>query len=225
MNTTGTIRILIADDHEIFRDGFRLMISKYPDIVLLAEAEDGRDLLELVKEHQPHVVITDIKMPRMDGVEVARYLAEHYPDIGIIALSMFDEDELIIDMLEAGAHGYLLKNADKTEVVEAIKTVYQQDTYYCKQTSGKLARMIARSKFNPHRKAIRPDFSEREIEIIQLICKEFTNKEIAEQLFLSSRTVEGYRIKIQDKMNVKNAVGLVVYAIKYKLYNPKEGDR
>jgi len=218
MNTVGNIKLVIADDHEIFRDGLKLMLGKQEDIVLVGEADNGKQLIALVEEQRPDVVLTDIKMPVMDGIEATKWLSIHYPDTGIIGLSMFNEDNLIIDMLEAGARGYLIKNADKNEVIDAIKTVYQQDTYYCRQTTGKLARMIANSKYNPYSKKPKIEFSEREKEIIELICQEFTNKEIGEKLFLSSRTVEGYRMKIQEKMGVKNSVGIVVYAMKHGLY-------
>ncbi len=215
--TINDIKIIIADDHEIFRDGFKLMLSKQKDIQLIGEAANGRELLELVNEHIPDVVITDIKMPIMDGIEAAKKIAAQFPDMGIIGLSMFDEDDLIIDMLEAGAKGYLLKNANKEQIIEAIKTVYNGDPYYCKTTSNKLTQMIAKSKFNPYRKKEAIEFSDREKEIITLVCQELTNKEIADKLFLSSRTVEGHRLKIMEKMNVKNPVGLVVYALKHGL--------
>lgn len=211
------IRLLMADDHEIFRDGFKLMLTKYPDIVLVGEAENGKELLELTQKLQPDVIITDIKMPIMDGIEAAKKISELFPDIGIIGLSMFDEDDLIVDMLEAGAKGYLIKNAGKEQITEAIRTVYNNDPYYCKTTSHKLTSMIARSRFNPYKKAAKVEFSEREIEIIDLICNELTNKEISDKLFISIRTVEGHRLKILEKMNVKNTVGLVVYAIKMGL--------
>lgn len=214
MATQADIKLLIADDHEIFRDGFKLMLTKYPFIILNGEAENGSQLIELAKKNVPDVIITDIKMPVMDGIEATKKIIELFPSIGIIGLSMFDEDDLIIDMLEAGAKGYLLKNAGKEQIIEAIKTVYNDDPYYCKNTSRKLTQMIASSKFNPYKKQAIVDFSDREIEIIELICKEQTNKEIADKLFLSVRTVEGHRLKILEKMSVKNTVGLVVYAIK-----------
>ncbi len=204
--TLGNIKIVIADDHEIFRDGFRLMISKQDDIQLLGEAADGKELIAIVQELKPDVVITDIKMPRMDGIEATKLLVEQMPDIGVIGLSMFDEEDLIIDMLEAGARGYLLKNADKHEVADAIRTVYQEEPYYCKHTSAKLAQMIAKSKFNPA--------------FLSYISGYTTGEEIADRLFLSIRTVEGYRLKIQEKMNVKNSIGLVIYAIRNNLYKP-----
>lgn len=215
--TVNDIKIIIADDHEIFRDGFKLMLSKQKDILLVGEAANGRELVELVNEQMPDLVITDIKMPIMDGIEASKKIAAQFPDMGIIGLSMFDEDDLIIDMLEAGAKGYLLKNANKEQIIEAIKTVYNGDPYYCKTTSNKLTQMIAKSKFNPYRKKEVIEFSDREQEIITLVCQELTNKEIADKLFLSSRTVEGHRLKIMEKMNVKNPVGLVVYALKHGL--------
>lgn len=214
MKTLADIKLLIADDHEIFRDGFKLMLTKYPEIELVGEAANGQELIEMAKALQPDVVITDIKMPVIDGIEATKKLSEVFPEMGIIALSMYDDDELIIEMLEAGAKGYLIKNAGKEQITEAIKTVYNNDPYYCKTTSHKLTNMIAKSRFNPYKKAAKVEFTEREIEIIEQICKEMTNKEIGDKLFLSVRTVEGHRQKILEKMNVKNTVGLVVYAIK-----------
>ncbi len=214
MESLGDIRLLIADDHEIFRDGFKLMLTKFPEIILAGEASNGKELIEMAGNLQPDVIITDIKMPVIDGIEATKKITELFPDIGIIGLSMYDDDELIVDMLEAGAKGYLIKNAGKEQITEAIKTVYNNDPYYCKTTSHKLTNMIAKSRFNPYKKAAKVEFTERELEIVEQICKEMTNKEIGDKLFLSVRTVEGHRQKILEKMNVKNTVGLVVYAIK-----------
>jgi DNA-binding NarL/FixJ family response regulator len=222
MKLLGNIKVVIADDHEIFRDGLRIMLQKQPDIELVAEASDGKELIEQVKNLQPDIVISDVKMPRMDGAAATRHLVEHYPHIGIIALTMFDEEDLIIDMLEAGAKGYLLKNADKHEIVEAIKSVYDQQPYYCRHTSHKLAEMVAKSKFNPHKQATRPDFNERELEIIRFICSGLTSKQIGEKIFLSVRTVEGLRMKILEKMDVKNTAGIIIYAIRNHLYSPEK---
>ena len=166
----------------------------------------------------PELIILDLKMPVMDGAAATRHLTEHYPQIGIIALTMFDEEDLIIDMLEAGAKGYLLKNADKNEIVEAIKSVYQQQPYYCRHTSNKLAQMVAKSKFNPYKHKQKPEFNEREIDIIGDICNGLTSKQIAEKILLSVRTVEGLRLKIMEKMEVKNTAGIIIYAIKNSLY-------
>lgn len=216
----GSIRVIMADDHEIFRDGFRLMLSRNQDIELVAEASNGRELLELVTEHQPEVVVTDIKMPLMDGIEAARLIKQKFPDIGIIGLSMFDEDDLIIEMLDAGALGYLLKNADKDEVASAIQAVYKGDHYYCRSTHVKMMQLIAKSRYNPYDKKAKITFTDKEVEVIQFICQEFTNKEIADKLNVSVRTVEGYRLRILERMQVKNTVGLVLYAIKRGIFDP-----
>jgi DNA-binding NarL/FixJ family response regulator len=214
MKTVADIKLLIADDHEIFRDGFKLMLSKYAEIILLDEAANGRELIELAEKLKPDVILTDIKMPIADGIEATKKITTLLPDTGIIGLSMYDDDELIIEMLEAGAKGYLIKNAGKEQIIEAIKTVYNGEPYYCKTTSHKLTQMIAKSKFNPYKKTDKIEFTEREKEIIACVCAEMTNKEIGDKLFISVRTVEGHRLKILEKMNVKNSVGLVVYAIK-----------
>jgi DNA-binding NarL/FixJ family response regulator len=217
-SVTTPIRIILADDHEIFRDGFKVMLKKQPSVQLIAEAANGEELITLTRELKPDVIVTDIKMPRMDGIEATKKLANDYPNIGIIALSMFDEENLIVDMLEAGAKGYLLKNAHKNEIIEAINTVNMGHTYYCDDTSAKLAQMIARSNFRPSVKTIKPEFSEREFAVIRFICQEMSNKEIAYHLSLSIRTIEGYRDRILEKIGAKNAAGVVVYAIKNNIY-------
>ncbi|HEV7620218.1 MAG TPA: response regulator transcription factor, partial [Flavisolibacter sp.] len=150
MNTMQTIiRVIIADDHELYRDGFRSMLKRIPELDLVGEAADGKELLQLTCELQPDVIVTDIKMPRMDGIEATQLIKKDFPGINIIALSMFDDESLIVDMLEAGAKGYLLKNAHKEEIVEAVKAVYKNEVYYCNQTTLKLAKMIAASNYNP----------------------------------------------------------------------------
>ena len=212
------IKIVIADDHEIFRDGFKVMLRKQEDVQIIAEAENGRELLQVVEQHQPDVVITDIKMPLVDGIEATRAIKSRWPHIEVVALSMFDEENLVVEMLEAGAKGYLLKNTHKAEVVQAVKAVYRHETYYCNHTSNKLAQMIAKSHFNPYKGADKPSFSEKEKEIIRLICQELSNKEIAAQLGLSTRTIEGYREKILEKIEARNIAGLVIYAIKNNIY-------
>lgn len=214
----AAIRIVIADDHELFRDGFGVMIKKQPQVELVAEAENGEELLQAVYDYQPDVVITDIRMPKMDGIAVMQHMKKDFPHIGVIALTNFDEEALIVDMLEAGAKGYLLKSAHKEEIVEAVTTVYGHKTYYCNHTNTKLAQLIARSSFNPYRKPKRVSFNEREQQIITLICEQYTNKEIADRLYLSKRTVETHREHILEKMEVKNTAGVVVYAIRNGLY-------
>ncbi|MGC4100809.1 response regulator [Ferruginibacter sp.] len=212
------IRIVLADDHEIFRDGFAGLLKKQNEIQLIGEASDGTELIAVTEKLRPDVVLTDIRMPGMDGIEATKILTQRFPQIFVIALSMFNDDNLVIDMMEAGAKGYLLKNAHKSEIIEAIKTVHKHEMYYCKQTSNKLIQLLAKSNTGFHKESLRPKFSKKEMEVISLICQEFSNSEISTQLCLSIRTIEGYRKKIQEKMMVKNTAGIVVYAIRNGLF-------
>ncbi|MCZ4244343.1 response regulator transcription factor [Pedobacter punctiformis] len=206
------IRIIIADDHVVFREGLAMVLSSKSNIDLVGAAGNGEQLVKLANNLKPDVVITDIKMPVMDGIEAVKRMVKNQSDLGIIALSMFDEEDLIVEMLEAGAKGYLLKNADKNDIYDAITAVSLGNNFYCKTTSAKLAMVIARSRIKKENKPVDSNFSEREIEIIKLICQEFTNKKIADQLYLSVRTVEGYRAKLLEKMHVKNSIGLAIHA-------------
>ncbi len=211
------LRIIIADDNEIYRDGFQIMLKKQQDLELVGKAENGKELLDMVGPLKPDIVITDIKMPVMDGIEATKHITKQYPHIGVIALSMFNEENLIVDMLEAGAKGYLLKNTTKEEVIEAARAVYRDQTYYCNDTSTKLAKLIARSTFNPYNK-LKPQLNNKEVEVIRLICQEMSNKEIATRMNQSVRTIEGYRKQILEKIQAKNTAGIVVFAIKHNLH-------
>lgn len=223
MNLTSehVLKVLLVDDHEIYLDGLQSMLQKQPNIEVIGQAANGEECIKLSRTTNPDIILTDIMMPVMDGIAATKYLTEHQPAVAIIALSMFDQDNLIIDMLEAGARGYLLKNAHKSEILEAIKSVYQNIPYYCRSTTTRLARLIGQSRFNPHRNTEAASFSEREREIIRMICEEKTTREIAEQLYMGSRTVEGYRIKILEKMQVRSVAGIVIYAIKHQLFEVK----
>jgi DNA-binding NarL/FixJ family response regulator len=218
----NTIRLIIADDHEIFRDGLALMLSKQDAVTLVGQASDGHELLQLVDETKPDMVLTDIKMPRLDGISGAKILLQRYPQLKIIALSMFEEEDLIVEMLEAGAKGYLLKNADKKEILEAIITVNEGNIFYCKHTTAHLASLIVKSKFDSRIKGHSNLFTDREKDIIRLICRQHTAQEIGDLLFLSKRTVEGYRTRILEKMDVKNTAGVVIYALKHNIIREEE---
>ncbi len=214
----SVLKVIIADDHEIYRDGLKMVLKKERWLDVVGEARNGKELVQLAKKLVPDVIITDIVMPEMDGIEALKQIMKKNPQTCAIALSMFNEDTMIVEMLEAGALGYLLKNAEKEEITEAIKAVYKNQPYYCRTTSAKLVNLISKSRFNPYKNHPVLQFSDKEIALIKLICKEKSNKEISEELFLSSRTIEGYRTRIMHKMAVKSTVGIVVYAIKTGIY-------
>lgn len=218
----NSISLIIADDHEIFRDGLALMLSKQEAVTLVGQAGDGHELLQLVEQTKPDMVLTDIKMPRLDGISAAKILLQRNPRLKIIALSMFEEEDLIVEMLETGARGYLLKNADKKEIMEAIMTVNEGNIFYCKHTTAHLASLIVKSKFDSRGKVPSALFTDREKDIIRLICRQHTAQEIGDLLFLSKRTVEGYRTRILEKMDVKNTAGVVIFALKYNIIREEE---
>lgn len=212
------IKVMIADDHAIFRDGFKLLLKDQRDALLVGEAASGRELIQRVEELHPNIVITDIKMPGTDGIELCRQLRTHYPAVDVIALSMFSDDHLIADMLEAGAKGYLLKNTNRSELLQAIRTVYDGGTYYSPATSEKLASLIGKNKFQIPKKQLEVRFSAREKEILQLICEQYTTREIAGALNLSIRTIESYRLSLHEKTRSRNSIGVVIYAIRNGLF-------
>ena len=152
-------------------------------------------------------------MPKMDGIALTQKLIEKYADLGIIALSMFDDEHYIIDILDAGARGYLIKSAGKAEILEAVTTVFNDEIYYCKHTTLILAKLMA-DRNNRVVKKVIPDFSAREKQVISYIAEGLASKEIAGKLNLKARTVESYRENIMNKMNVNNTASLIIYAIK-----------
>lgn len=206
------IRLVIADDHDVYRDGLKTLLGRTKELEVIGEASNGRELIEVCEVLKPDIVLTDIKMPIMDGIEAAAYISSNLPSIKIVALSMFNQDNLILDMLNAGASGYLIKNAGKNEILEAIESVSKDIPYYCRSTSIRLARLIGGSGFTT-RHTEKVHFSEKELAIIRLICEEKTSREIAEVMFVSPRTVDEYRERIREKMKVKGTTGIVIYAL------------
>jgi len=213
------IRLVIADDFPMFREGIQLLLGKETGIDIVAEASNGKELIEIVSEMKPDVVITDIEMPVMNGIEATKEIKKANPSIGIIALTMFGEEHLIVDMLDGGASGYLLKSSKKEELLQAIEFVNEGGTYFCNATTMKLSKMIAKSKTGD---SINPQirFSEKELEIIKLICEQHASKQIAAATNLTHRTVEKYRDNIMEKTGSTNVVGIVVYAIRNGIYKP-----
>ncbi len=213
-----TIRLIVADDHELLRLGYRTMLRKISHITLIDEAQNGEELVRKTLELRPDVVITDINMPVVDGLSATRQILRQMPALPIIALTMFDEENLIVDMLEAGAKGYIVKTTGKEEIVAAINTVMNGSYYYCETTSARLAKRIAESDNGLLKFSIEPDFTRRELEIIRYLCQQHSSKEISVMLNLSQRTIESHRERIFEKMNVKNVAGMVIYAIRKGLY-------
>lgn len=222
MSLYNPIKIILADDHELFRDGFAAMLKKQPDIELVSEAKDGEELIRLTRLLKPDVVITDVLMPVVSGIDATKTILKEFPHIGVIALSMSNQDNLIVQMMEAGALGYLIKNAHKDEIVEAIKTVYKGDKYFCKSTSGRLSKLLTYNNYLPVSEQRASVFSSKEFAIVRLICKGRSSQEIAGELKHSVRTIDSYRKNILKKMNVKNVTGILKYAIKHKMYTPEE---
>lgn len=214
-----TISLIIADDYPLFREGLYLLLGQFKQFSIIGEAADGEELLQLIEEKQPDVVITDIQMPVKDGIAVTTIVKERFPGIKIIALTMFGDEHLIVDMMNAGANGYVLKNTPKEELAEAIQAVYNGGTYFCNSSTMKLNKMLAASKgqfFN--NKEI--SFSDKEKEIITLICEQHASKQIASMTQLTHRTVEKYRDYIMEKTGARNVAGIVVYAIRKGMYKP-----
>jgi DNA-binding NarL/FixJ family response regulator len=213
------ISILIADDHLIYREGLKMMLSADPQFWIKGEVNNGKELLLRVKQVAPDIIITDIKMPFMDGIEATKKLCRTYPGIRIIALSSFSEDYLIIEMLEAGAQGFLVKGIGHDELSKAIRTVYHHKPYFSMEVTEKISRIIAGK--NQDKKNLRHiSLTEMEKQIVKLICKELTNKEIAARLSVGKRTVESYRIRIMDKLGAKSVASIITYALKSGLIRP-----
>lgn len=221
MKTTVTpIEIIFADDQEVLRKGFRALLQDEGNIQIVAEASNGNDLLKLVAQHNPDVVLTDIKMPGMNGIEATLKIMQQYPGTAVVAFTMFSEDYLLMDMLEAGALGYVLKDARPSEIIDAIQAAYRNRPYYCPDTKKKLNRLIDANIYDPLHKLRRPLLSNREKQVLILICRECSNQEIASELDISIKTVEIFRKKLYIKTNCRNIAGLVKYAIRLGLFNP-----
>src|ERR1700744_5810511 len=213
------INLAIADDHKIFRNGLKATLEDYPDFNLLIEASNGKELIGLLATHMPDVILMDIKMPEMDGMQTTTHVHEHFKQIRVLALSMHNEDKYIVDMMKSGASGYLLKNAEPEEIIEAISTVYEKDYYFNEHLSVTLIKQLAGNTQTNGAAQSLSDFNEREIEVLKLVCQEYSNQEIADKICLSVRTVEGYRARLFEKTKSKNLVGLVIFAVKTGIIN------
>lgn len=208
------ITYAIADDHEVFRKGLQLVLRDDDRLKFLFEAENGFALMKLLEQKQPDVMLLDLKMPVMDGFAAAREIRRLYPVMKTLILTMYDEEHLIVHMLEAGANGYLLKNADPEEIRKAIATVMENDYYFNDLVSGAMLKNLVQKNIAVPQFRSSVVLTEKELKVLELICQECTSAEIGEKVFLSPRTVEGIRAGIMEKIGARNIAGLVMYAVK-----------
>jgi DNA-binding NarL/FixJ family response regulator len=208
------INYLITDDHSIFRKGLRLALSDDEHLQCLGEAGDGQELLELLKEVQPDVILLDLKMPKMDGMEATKEIRKRHPDVKILILTMHDDEQLVVHLMEAGANGYLIKNADADEIKLALHACKENGYYFSDYVSGLMLRSIMH-KSKPQTKFKEGVvLNEREREVLTCLCEGMTATEIGQKVFLSARTVEGIKATLFEKIGARNVAGLIMYAVK-----------
>ena len=207
------IKVLIVDDHALVRMGIRRLLEDLPDINVVAEAENGEVALVLVKQHQPDVVLLDMKMPGIDGWEVTRRLQKSNPQVKIIALTALTTELLPSRVLQLGAMGYLTKESSPADMADAIRKVYQGQLYL----SAEVAQKMAISSLQAPKDSPFDSLSEREMQVMFMITKGMTVAEISERLFLSTKTVNGYRYRMFEKLQIKNDVELAHLALKYRM--------
>jgi two-component system, NarL family, nitrate/nitrite response regulator NarL len=207
------IKVLIADDHQMFIEGIKALLKGIKDIEVMAEANNGKQIVEQLSRHNIDVVLTDVQMPEMTGIEATQVISEKFPKVKVIALTMFNESGYVSRMLRAGASGYILKNADKKELINAIQQVAKGENYYSPEITLRLIDKMKGKKEKSISVVQLDELSEREKEILKLIAQENTNAEIAEKIFLSPLTVNTHRKNLIRKLGVKNTAGLVRYAV------------
>ncbi len=210
---TKTKSILIADDHTLFRNGLRLLLEHYLPGWMVIEAENGNEAIWQTNQRKPDVILMDINMPLMNGIEATKKIMECHPEACIIALTMHGDESYHQQMIEAGAKGFLLKNSSPDEVILAIEKVCDGKYYFSEGIMYSLIRNLKQEDDTQ----IKTSLTARESEILQLICSGFSNQEIGEKLFISKRTVDNYRANLLEKTQSRNTAQLVMFAIKWKL--------
>lgn len=206
------LKVYIADDHTLFRKAMVNLLRSFERIIEVKDAENGKELLALIRNEMPDVVLVDLQMPVMDGSEASSQIIQKYPDVKIIVLTMHDSNKFILHMMDMGVHAFLLKNTEPDELEQAIYAVADKDFYH-----NELVATVLRKNVKDRQSGQRPNFeqadlTDREREILLLICQELTMKEIGQRLYLSENTVRNHRVNIMDKVGVNNIVGLVKYA-------------
>lgn len=212
--------VAVVDDHVLLRNGLANLIRSLDSYAVLFEADNGKDFIEQLKPlYLPDIVLMDINMPEMDGYETALWLKRNYPGIKVLALSMYDNENAVIRMMKNGARGYILKDIDPVEFRRALDSLLSKGYYYSELITGKLIHAVNNvdgSEQSMHSLTL---LNDRELVFLKLACTEMTYKEIAEKMFLSARTIDGYRDALFEKLNVKSRVGLVTYAIRNGIVN------
>lgn len=208
--------MLLVDDHQMLIDGIKLLLQNETDIHIVGEAHNGLEALEILNSKKIDFVITDISMPQMSGIELARKIKELYPEIKILVLTMFNDREIINEIIEAEADGYILKNTGKQELLNAIRKIADNGTYFSKEIMPFILEKTYKTKEKKSSDFIH-DLTNREIEILKLICEEYSSAEIANKLCISQHTVETHRKHIIQKSKTKTIVGLIRFALEHNL--------
>ena len=217
MSESNQIKVAIADDHKIFRKGVILSMRPYVNIKFVMEAENGEDLLNKLAEASPDVVLCDLKMPIKDGIDATKQITKLYPHIRVIILTMYEDERFVGHLMDCGAAGYLLKSTDPAEIKKAIVDVMKTGFYLNPFVNKVLIKKnYAKQKFSPNLSS-ETVLSEREKEVLTLVCMEFTASEISTKMNISARTVEAIKDRLMERFGVKNSVGLVFYAMKNQL--------
>jgi len=216
------IRIVLADDHWLMRDEMRRILEQQPDLKIIGEAENGKQALDLVLELQPDIVILDIRMPELNGIEVVRRMRERVLDVKALMLTAYDDDDYITALMEAGAQGYLLKTAKADELIDAVRRVSSGETVLHPPIAAKMVRLWTKDREST---GVTEQLSTRELEVIQLAARGLRNRAIADKLHISNRTVEGHLNSIFGKLGVTSRVEAVLYALSQHLVTPDEEDK
>lgn len=215
----STIKILLVDDHKVVRDGIRSYLEDESRFDIIGEASNGKIALEKLAIEQANVVVMDISMDEMDGIQATEEIIRLYPETKVLALSMLNENIHIKQMMNAGASGYLLKNSGEDEVKAAINTLADGGTYYSPEvTQTVMSNLSGRKSQKVSAYALEIPLTDREKEVLRLIMEEFTNQEIAEKLFISPRTVDAHKRNLLEKTGSKNVAGLVMYAVTNRVF-------
>ncbi len=210
------MKVIICDDQAIVRDGLEMLLRLEKDIEVIAVARDGEEALELVEKDQPDIVLMDLKMPGMNGVEATRRIRARYPDVIVLVLTTFDDDEWVFDAVRAGASGYLLKDTPREQVVEALHGTLAGKSFIDPQVAGKLLAQVASQQENPA-SAVKDKLSERELDVLRLLARGFTNAEIAAHLHLAEGTVRNHVSAIFNKLDVSDRTQAAIIAIRHGL--------